>query len=367
MLYSLDMHCEKPTLNITYVPSGEAGESNSTHMTKHTKYHSSNSCDIPEYILGDIGNYTDGELASSGRRIIYKNKKYSSRYVGYYATQGADFYLEGYCPEAANHTVLVGFAKNKAKATDPPNNVTRLFCTPFYYQQKVLATIDSKTKAPYLISSEHEKQKLPDIKWNTSFFEQQMNRGASTAAARGSFPLGFWPDVLERMSTTELSPLDSGTFIQDMVGLTVGASKRPLDELLDEEALGKAYEASYRVIFARSMVEILDSTFSNTTATKGQIQYINGAVAIVPAFAYVVQGLLGFISVCAIALMVVSSRRTWKLHSDPATIASFMSMVAHNQTLLEKFGRLDCVEKKDFEGWTKERKFRLESNVDGIV
>jgi hypothetical protein len=90
--------------------------------------------------------------------------------------------------------VLAMFAENRKSAEDPPNNATRLFCEPFYYQQEVVATVSAKTRAPINITSKGEKQVLPVEKWNSTFFENQMNEGSLNTRNRGALPLSTRPD-----------------------------------------------------------------------------------------------------------------------------------------------------------------------------
>jgi hypothetical protein len=254
------------------------------------------------------------------------------------------------------------FAENRKSAEDPRKNVTRLFCDPFYYQQEVVATISAKTQAPINITSKGEKQVLPVEKWNTTFFEDQMNAGSLNQENRGALPLSAWPDQLETMSTYPVSLASGGATMTGMAGYMIGAAGRPLEELLDPEGLKDAYQSAYRIIFARSMTEILDQDFRSAESVSGRLNYLQGAVTLVPVFTYIVQGFLGFVSICSMILLVVSWRRNWILSSDPATIASIQSLVAENTALLKDFSKLERSHPVDFEQNLKTKKFKLESN-----
>jgi hypothetical protein len=254
------------------------------------------------------------------------------------------------------------FVENRKSAEDPPNNVTRLFCDPFYYQQEVVATVSAKTRAPIKIISRGEKQVLPVEKWNSTFFEDQMNAGSLNTQNRGALPLSTWPDQLETISTYPISLTTGGSVMTSMAGYVIGAAGRPLEELVDPEALKDAYQSAYRIIFARSMTEILDQDFRSTESISGHMDYLQGAVTLVPVFTYIVQGFLGFVSICSMILLVISWRRNWILSSDPATIASVQSLVAENTALLEDLGKLERLHPFDFEQSLKTKKFRLESN-----
>jgi hypothetical protein len=76
-------------------------------------------------------------------------------------------------------------------------------------------------------------------------------------------------------------------------------------------------------------------------------------------FTYIVEALLGLVSVCGLVLIWISWRRTWGLHSDPATIASIQSLVADNASLLREFSVLDKANKEELETNLKDKKFKL--------
>ena len=306
-----------------------------------------------------IGNTTIGKNPAMSNQTTYDNKAFSAMYVGYYATDFADYHLDDYCPTSANHTFYVGMSRNKQRKEDSPETVTRLLCEPFYYMQNVTAKIDAQTKRPLSVTPTSEKQPLPSDVWDSAFFEYSMNQGSQKQQPRGSLPLGYFPDQLERLSTTQLSLGVGGAIVPNMVGLAVGASNRSLIDLLAPEVLKASYESVYRLILARSMTEILDQDFHGTQDMGGEVDYETSVITLVPAFVYVVEGLLGVVSLCSIALLVISLKRKWSLHSDPATICTVMSLVAGNPSLLEEFGRLDCATMEDFEAHLKEKRFKI--------
>lgn len=134
---------------------------------------------------------------------------------------------------------------------------------------------------------------------------------------------------------------------------------------MEPQVLRQAYEATYRIIFARSMVEILDQDYSASENSDGSIEYRVTAIVVVPVFAHIVQGLLGFVSLCSIALLVISIQRKWSLHSDPATIASVMSLVADNSSLLEDFSNFDRLSVDEIAQRLQDKKFQLEYDERG--
>ncbi|EFQ84872.1 hypothetical protein PTT_20366 [Pyrenophora teres f. teres 0-1] len=363
-LYSLDMKCETPTIDAKDETRFTSLNSTPT-IVRTATYMSSNGCAFPTDYYSSFGNETIGPNESFDNQTIYDTKEFATVYIGYYSTEWANFYLEGLCPETSNHTFMALFTRNKKSINDPLQDVTRLYCTPFYYQQEVTATVDASTQSPLDIKRVGDKVPLPAEKWNSSYFEYQMNTGRNNEQPRGALPLRYWPDQLESVSVLPLSLGAQGTPLNQMAGFAVGATNHSLQELLDPEALRNAYEATYRIIFARSMAQILDQSFTDAKITNGSTTYMVGAVVVVPVFTYVVEGLLGFISLCSIALLIISLRREWSLRSDPATIASVMALVSDNPALLEDFAALDRINMEGFESHIKGKKFLLEYSERG--
>ncbi|KAF1834095.1 hypothetical protein BDW02DRAFT_589154 [Decorospora gaudefroyi] len=367
MLYSLDMHCEIPIVKVEETRHWSDWESELT-IAQDATYMSSNGCGFSTGLFRFFGNETIGPSPHFSNNTVYDVKEFSSMYIGYYSTDGSDYSLQGTtCPKSFDSTFMALHTRNKKSINDRPQNVTRLYCMPFYYQQEVTATIDASTRRPLNVTTKSEKTPLPAEKWNSSFFGWQMNDGKNNEQSRGSLPLLAWPDQLETVSFLPLSLGASGIEIVSMVGFSVGATPHSLEELLDPEALRSAYEATYRIIFARSMVEILDQDFTGATTINGSMEYLFTAVVVVPVFAYVVHGLLGFISFCSIALVVISLRRKWSLHSDPATIASIMALVSDNPALLHDFAKLDRIDMDDLQASLRDKRFQLEYSKRGNV
>jgi hypothetical protein len=366
-LYSLDMNCETPGVKVQDEQQMSSGFEFAPTTVQTAQWTSSNGCGFPQSYYTPIGNETIGPNPYMNNMSVYNIKDYGSIYIGHYRTEWADYYLDTYCPPTANHTFMAWFTKNKQRAEDPPNKVTRLYCTPFYYEQEVIATIDAKTKAPINYTATGDKQILSAEKWNSTYFETQMNTGKVNEFNRGGLPLNVWPDQLETLSAYPVSLANYATILQPLAGYAIGASQRSLEELLDPHALAAAYESVYRIVFARSMLEILDTNFTTTSRSSGHFDFMATAIVVVPMFTYVVEALLGFVSVCGIVLFAMSLRRTWSLYSDPATIASVQSLVADNTALLQEFSALDRATMEEIEISLKDKKFELNGSRQGIV
>jgi hypothetical protein len=144
-----------------------------------------------------------------------------------------------------------------------------------------------------------------------------------------------------------------------MVGLAIGAGTDTLESYLEWKGLSKAYAEAYRVLFARAMVDVLGDNFSTYDSTPGQQRVTSEAVVLEPVFVYIVEGLLGLISIATIALLVLSFMRKRSLRTNMGTIASVISIVADNEPLLSDFADLDCCPVEDMEQIIGEKRYKL--------
>ncbi|KAF2815848.1 uncharacterized protein BDZ99DRAFT_471166 [Mytilinidion resinicola] len=341
-LYSVDVSCE------------QAKRQNETGIEYFT---SSNGCRFPT-VGGISGNNTIG-----GKKGM-ENKEFSVMYVGFWDDDGfADYFLSDFCPIETNHTFYAAFTRNKKLATDPPENMTSIFCQPSYYSQLVNATVAVPSMHPVNAVPIGPKIPVSTTAYNTTLLEWRMNNGVQKAQTRGENPAWQWPSQLERLLSKNVSQtIDNGLLgLPYMAAFAIGASNNTLEELLDPKTLGGAFEASYQLIITRSMVDVLNTTsFATAVSTIGTRKYRTQAVILVPAFTFVVEALLGVVSVFAIALLYLSFTRPRQLRSDPGTIAAVMSLVADNASLLSTFGQLDCSTLEDMSNSIGKRQFHLE-------
>jgi hypothetical protein len=95
-MYSLDLYCEDA--------------SHKADKSKKVYYVSNSGCN---FTLGPTGNLTIGEDIGFGTEAL-SIKQYVGQYVGYWNRGGfADYSLDRYCPETANHTFFAAFSKSK--------------------------------------------------------------------------------------------------------------------------------------------------------------------------------------------------------------------------------------------------------------
>lgn len=347
-MYSLDMSC---------VPSSPIRNAASRSGTVLYK---TNGCNVT---LGLTGNLTQGYNTRDDAPIL-SVKQYTGMHIGYWNFNGfADYYLSSQCPPERNATFYAAFARSKQRDEDPPNDVTAIFCEPKYYQRKVNATVDRVTRRPLQIIPLDEKQSLNKDIFNATHWEAQMVSGSSGYDVRdGDMPGVGTPTYLDYIAQTNVSigtGSQGGGLVQRMVGLSLAVSDLPLEDYLDWKVLSKSYADAYRVIFSRTMVDILGDDYTSALEISGQHQYTTEAVVLEPVFVYIVEGLLGAISLATIVLLYLSVTRRRRLRTDPNTIASIMSLVADNKLLLSEFENLDCCTSSGVQNALGHKRFRL--------
>jgi hypothetical protein len=338
-LYSLDMQCEEATLSKAPVFD--------------SVLYSGLGCTYGSGLMpfgnNSIGTTPQGssDNVTAGFRTV---KEFSARYVGYSNRNGnADYSLEGFCGDNSTHVFLASWVTNKEKEADPIKTSTNIYCQPFYYSQQVNATVDVATKRPLDVVALGPKQQLAPEIFNATVMESQQNGGLTVVNVRGdSLPNLSLPTYRDQVASTNLSVWD-GTDIQPMAALAAFAGGLPFSKYIDSKALGESYEKAYRLLFVSSMVDVLGNHFAQSKQVDGQRYWSSEAVVLEPVFTYIIEALLGVVTIATMALLYLSVTRERNLRADPSTIASVMSLVADNQSLLSDLQNMDCCKMEDIE------------------
>lgn len=234
--------------------------------------------------------------------------------------------------------------------------------------------MDTLTKRPIKVIPLADKQPLEPSMFNSSSFEVLLTAGYLNIDVRDdTLPSRTAPKYEESIAGTELSLVTgSGSWaVQPMIGLVVAVGKRPLEDYLDWKLLSESFADAYRLIFARAMVEILDNpslgdaSAGSTKEARGEQQITAEAVILEPVFVYIVEGLLGMVSLSTIALLYLSLTRRKNLQSNPGTIASIMSLVSDSQPLLSDFEDLDYCTVVEIEEILGQKRYKLVNNDTG--
>lgn len=197
---------------------------------------------------------------------------------------------------------------------------------------------------------------------NSMGFEPQRDVVATSKMVPGSsFPF-YWDTIAE----TNLSlNTGFGSVLPATTGLALGYGNRSLEEYLDWQNLGKAYNDAYQLLFARAMVDVLDVQPEATRLVQGQQKVKTEAVVLEAIFVHIVAGLLGVVSVATIVLLALSCIRQRKLHVNPSTIASIMTLVADSEPLLSDLASMDCCKMEDIQRILGPKRYMLSHDDSG--
>ncbi|KAL1625772.1 hypothetical protein SLS54_003244 [Diplodia seriata] len=293
------------------------------------------------------------------------DKEFATIYVGYGYEDGfADWYLGASCGANTTHKFLVQWTQKDAtyKPTSPYDSPvapikeeTALYCEPTYFSQAVNATVSVAGKSPVHVVATGPKMPLRENIFNTTSFEWGMSSGRQRFKNRGDYPIISWPSMKDQVQDMDLDL----TYLGPMAGFAIAAYQRSAIDYLDPDLLKASYQAAYRLLFSRQMVDVLSSELDSSTATTGVRQYTSRAVTVVPAFAYLVEGLLGLVIIFAAFLLYISMARPRNLSSNPGNIGSMMALVAEQEDLLSFLKGHDQSTDKELKDAIKKRKFGL--------
>ncbi|KAF2741653.1 hypothetical protein M011DRAFT_454492 [Sporormia fimetaria CBS 119925] len=368
-LYNLDLQCEdaRPQIGVR-------------RSWSRVIYFNSTRCSYePEYVLA-FGNDTVGTEPSSeeyGMDLIPGAQVGGRRVKGFDAIySGADANAVSFggilCQDELaleDGTFFVALAQNKAKADDPPHNGTALFCRPLLFEQAVVATVDAMTQAPLSTVPLEPKRPLSPGLFNTTIFQRVLaGYGRYPYHRENTLPGLTAPSYLDQLSGLDLSlvvdwdMMNGETHLHRMAQMALTISKRSLTENLDPNVLAETYETAYRLLFSLAVADTLKPDFSvGARQVRGQREERTEAVVLEPVFTYLVEALLGTVSLLAFAMMYMrrDSRRQSTLVCDPGTIAVTMSLVAGKEPLLSSFADFDTSATKHLEESVRHRRYQL--------
>lgn len=340
-LFSVNVTCEqvRRTRNSYRAPNG----------TSEDSYQSSSRCNYPASQLHPSNYGQDNKTEFEALHIGF-DPNHLDPSADYGITYG--LHVSQFCPSNSSRIFLIGWSRKRSLV-----NTTILFCEARYYQQEVSATIALPHKSVVGVQPLGFPYPLPEGMFNATQFEEGMNMEMEKFQNRGDFPFSTWPEHNVRVKdmSLSLSPLPG------IAAYAIATSQRPAIEYLNSTLLQQSYQAAYRILFARRIVEILSPHLDSRTATLGERRYRTQSVVVVPTFAYIVKGMLSVLTLFAITLLYFSITRPRKLATNPGSLASIMSLVADSSMVLDKFKGLDGASLKSLEHELKGKRYRLMS------
>jgi len=292
-------------------------------------------------------------------------KEYTPFYAGYSGGGGnVNYYMSSSCPKNVTNIFFVALRKNRKSAVDPSPPITGLFCETAYHQQEVLTTVrraDGKVLEKVELGP---RSVIPPELFNTSTFEEQISNARQLNKVRGALPTTDWPDQRPQLANLPITIAGSLPEMSNIFGLAVGAKPRNLEEYMDAETLTSAFQAAYRLLFARAMVDVLAADYEDFKTINGTRVYQTEAVRVVQRFAYSVEFLLGTVAIMAFTLLAVTWFDIVNLRTDPDSLSALMLLVKGQPGILEHFSQHDQSSWALLQAATSRSTFALERPVD---
>jgi hypothetical protein len=292
-------------------------------------------------------------------------KEYTPFYAGNSGGGGnINYYLSSSCPKNASNIFLVALRRNRQAADDPPPPITGLFCETTYHQQEVLATVrrtDGKILEQVNLGP---KTVLPPELFNTSTFEEQISNARQLTKVRGALPTVDWPDQRPQLANLPITIAGSLPEMSNIFGLAVGAYQRDFEDYMNAETLASSFQAAYRLLFARAMVDVLAADYEDSKTMNGTRAYETEAVRVVQHFAYAVEAVLGIITLMAFVMLAVTWFDIVNLRTDPDSLSALMLLVKDQPSILEHFSQHDQSSWALLQSATSRSTFALERPLD---
>lgn len=286
-------------------------------------------------VIGDKKDWAAGTLPGSELLIktysTFLTAKWASKAIwpggwrGSNCTSDSLFFaafLHNLLPKKGNAT------STQENSAEPYEKITAISCMPQYYERLVEATVDAKTKTPITVKFLGTRTSLAEQTFNATAFEHTLIAAMDDALRPNrseSVPLTNVPRYSSGLYKSDLTsiedwPEDGGYEIHPIAAMAISNSNHVLGDFLDPEVFATAFEAVYKLHFARAMNSILQPDFSQQAgAISGTRHQRVEAVILQPIFTHIVQALLGLVSLCMIALLFfpIGHNRNQGLCDDP--------------------------------------------------
>jgi hypothetical protein len=327
-LYGMDLNC-------TSVPSTSFRIS---EYREDAWYNITNDCKLwfTFHNSDVVGEKIEEDGEGSSRLNSIRFKTFTSFFSGKHTYNG--------WPQSSNCTMDSSFfamlVRNKLQSQEPGNKVTAIACTPSYYQRSAEVSVDADTKMPIKATSLGPKAPLAEQMFDSSLFEYTLTAGFTTGLADGagsrskfdrsdSLPAKYIPQYSAELRNIDLTPVENWSelknIVHPMTAMALTTENRSLEDFLDTETLSEAYQAAYRLHFARAIADILQTNFSSTNIKTDGIQTRQvQAVTLVRVLTYILEALFALISLFMGALLFPAFHRTkhGALTDDPGMFHS---------------------------------------------
>lgn len=301
---------------------------------------------------------------------------YRGNYVGYYNIDGSDidYYLQGSCPGEQSLTFVTQWAQLPAMSQaawlnlEPSDklkamNLTTRYCRPRFYMKDARATVSASRGVILDVTDVGEAREIPVSVFNATQWYIAMSEGQQSQSLRTNFPTNKWPDPSSHLSRYPVSMLD----VHRMVPFAIGANLLPMNEYLIPGQLDASYQAAYRILFARTMSDVLSTTLDMQTSGPGHRTITTGAIVMIPAYTYATEAMLVVLAIVALTLFILNRRRTLHLNADPSRIDTLMDMVSRDERLLASMTPSNRLDERSLSNIVGKMIFKSDLGTGGLA
>lgn len=287
---------------------------------------------------------------------------YKMYYLGYQGSAYASYSLESpTCRNAQNQFLAVWSHTNGSLMVDHPNDIEieAAFCETSYHKQPVRITISGQDLAPLeeSVVPLGPVEPLTEAEFNITAFEYLLGAGVSAVElyVNRDFPfqilLEQTPRTVHLNLTWPMSP---------MVGFAIGSQEdlTSLHAFKNLSRLIESYTVTHKKLFPLALRRVMvDSTETSTTQGTEEIE-LHGIV-VNRLFSGLVEGLLGLVSIFALALAWTCRKAPSSLTEDPDSLAALMDICRDSSALLDNLAGKGCLPEEELAKAVQHLRFRL--------
>ncbi|KAJ4255512.1 hypothetical protein NW762_009507 [Fusarium torreyae] len=306
------------------------------------------------FLNGQGCNTTWGLASYSKRKMLY---------FGHYSSPYSDYWIAGpNCPSTPNstHQFLAIWTKDIPVDWSPYPlfNISALFCQPYYYKQKVLATVRAGTHEPINDTIEElaPRETLSEKEFNSTAFEFLLGNGMAQNPIVRDWPFNKVVEQHPRLNYTGLDfPLPN------MVGFALAGRNNSMDDYVHHSILQEAYQNAHQYLFSVAVTNLLGNSteISNDTAS---IKYYKAGVIVSRTFATALESLLAIVAVFTAIVLWFCWKAPSKLPVNPSSIGRYIDFFSNSPELLRAFQPLDYADDKVLKEEFQMDIFQLTSN-----
>ena len=286
-----------------------------------------NGCLVPEIALPDAHHISQISNADSATQ----SSDFMLLYIGYYDNPQVDYSLQNpNCTIQHSNNFLALFAPSSSRtAIGVYSNLTALFCSTTYHVGNISVIVNASNHAIVDGSAIYANASvnLPENTFNTTAFEYILGAGVSPTGDRSNLPDSSVLEQYPRLKNYSLTwP------VSNMVGFAVALNPLQMQDLATPAVLQTAFQNAHQLLFTTAFDALLGPpSVESLSDVRPGVRWDNpGAIIMVRTISLIVEAAFGMVAILTLCLWYISHHRGSNLDSDPASIASIMSLAHAN-------------------------------------